>query len=416
MKHLDELSKIKDSSLYFRENSAPYYSESNLKKSTTVEFLKTLYNYPPKFKIKLNSPQKSNHKIIGDFFNKIERKKYNLSDYINGFKTRLNTSLIHQESTSKILNYFNTVPVYVILNGSEEIVLGKTELNNFSQLAKSPVSTISKKMYDFCGSFEDKNLTRESNLGLFFLNKKDAENYIKELILKDRQGVNIKGVSINCISLLSAYNLMCEHHPGFDFRFIPDIKEVISLLEANRYTRNTMAVINFSNKPLDLILDKLGRLDEPVTSFYWDHLANSDSYPNLPINYSKQDNLDVWPGTPIYLVNLSNEKTTHIFLNYLKAKRYVDTTKDCIETINRGYLFESLPIAKNPAIQVASLENFLELYIQTEESELPMPKFVGLYGKQKEFRFNTPYSKKWQETILRKYRMISSFWSTMLYS
>jgi hypothetical protein len=361
MKHLDELSKIKDSSLYFRENSAPYYSESNLKKSTTVEFLKTLYNYPPKFKIKLNSPQKSNHKIIGDFFNKIERKKYNLSDYINGFKTRLNTSLNKFQTNDFTPQYFNSVPVYVILNGSEEIVLGKTELNNFSQLAKSPVSTISKKMYDFCGSFEDKNLTRESHLGLFFLNKKDAEIYMKELIIKDIQGVGIQGVSIHCTSLVSAYRLMCEHHPGFDFRFVPDIQEVISLMETNRYTRNTMAVINSSNEPLDLILEKLDQLKDPITSFYWDHLANSDNYPNLPLNYSKQNDLDAWSGTPIYFVNLPHEKTTTLFLSYSKAKNYLNRIRKKVrtETVNKGYSsFETYPIihkvnrCARPCIQI----------------------------------------------------------------
>ena len=403
-------SEVEDSSLQVNKNSAHLNSENNLQKSTTIEFLKTLYNYPPNFHLKLENSQKPNYKNTGKI--SIEKRKYTPSDYINGFKCKIKVSDFLQ-TQNDLLTYFNSVPVYVILNGSGEIVLGKTMLNNFSQIGKK---SINEKIYNFCGAFEDGKVTRESNLGLFFLNKKDAEIYMKELIIKDIQGVGIQGVSIHCTSLVSAYRLMCEHHPGFDFRFVPDIQEVISLMETNRYTRNTMAVINSSNEPLDLILEKLDQLKDPITSFYWDHLANSDNYPNLPINYSKQNDLDAWSGTPIYFVNLPHEKTTTLFLSYSKAKNYLNRIRKKVrtETVNKGYSsFETFPIAKNSAIQVANLENFFDIYLQTK---LPMPEFSGRYDDQKEIPFNVPYRKKWQQTILRKCRIINSFWSTMLYS
>ena len=64
---------------------------------------------------------------------------------------------------------------------------------------------------------------------------------------------------------------MCEHHQDFDFRFVPDMQEIISLLETNRYTQNTMSVVNSSNKPLDHILEKIDRQEDSVTNFYWDY-------------------------------------------------------------------------------------------------------------------------------------------------
>ena len=241
---------------------------------------------------------------------------------------------------------------------------------------------------------------------------------MKEVILKDPQGVNIQGISINCTSLLSAYNHMHDYHPGFDFRFVPDIKEVISLIETNRYTQNTRAVINSSKKPFDLIQEKLDQLEKPLTFFYWDHLANCCS--NLSINYSKQ-NEDIWSGVPIYFIdtNRFGESRTWMFLNYSKAKKFAGKYKKYIETVNKSDPFVTLSIAKSPSIRVASLENFFEDYITAPKgSDLHMKNFDGFigttkYGSEKTVQYNIPYHKKWQELVSRKFRIISSFCSTI---
>lgn len=412
MENLDTLSEVKDNSLSVSQNSANIQSENLLQKSTTVEFFKTLYNYPPNFRLKLNinnteetSYKKRPVKIVH------KKPKYNLFNYLDGFNNKIVTSKKFQIQDLTPQN-FDSVPVYVILNGSEEIVLGKTMLSNSNQLTKEPTLNISRKIYDLSGSFEDNSLTRESHLGLFFLNKRDAEAYMKELLIKDSRGVDIQGVSINCISLLSAYNLMCDHHPGFDFRFVPDMHEVVSLLETNRYTKNTMSVINSSNKPLDLILEKIDQLKDPITTFYWDHLFNSDIHNSLSGNYSY-----AWSGVPTYLVNEPKTKTTYVFLSYSESKKFVDLRGKDIEGINKGYEFETLPISKDFSIRVASLENLLEFWSDCENTTKSDPKFVIYYGEnRKEVAFKSGLYKQYQEAFLRKCRMVNSFWSTMLYS
>ena len=412
MENLDTLSEVKDNSLSVSQNSANLQSENLLQKSTTVEFFKTLYNYPPNFRLKLNinnteetSYKKRPVKIVH------KKPKYNLFNYLDGFNNKIVTSKKFQIQDLTPQN-FDSVPVYVILNGSEEIVLGKTMLSNSNQLTKEPTLNISRKIYDLSGSFEDNSLTRESHLGLFFLNKRDAEAYMKELLIKDSRGVDIQGVSINCISLLSAYNLMCDHHPGFDFRFVPDMHEVISLLETNRYTKNTMSVVNSSNKPLDLILEKIDQLKDPITTFYWDHLSNSDIHNSLSGNYSY-----AWSGVPTYLVNEPKTKTTYVFLSYSESKKFVDLRGKDIEGINKGYEFETLPISKDFSIRVASLENLLEFWSDCENTTKSDPKFVIYYGEnRKEVAFKSGLYKQYQEAFLRKCRMVNSFWSTMLYS
>ena len=412
MENLDTLSEVKDNSLSVSQNSANLQSENLLQKSTTVEFFKTLYNYPPNFRLKLNinnteetSYKKRPVKIVH------KKPKYNLLNYLDGFNNKIVTSKKFQIQDLTPQN-FDSVPVYVILNGSEEIVLGKTMLSNSNQLTKEPILNINRKIYDLSGSFEDNSLTRESHLGLFFLNKRDAEAYMKELLIKDSRGVDIQGVSINCISLLSAYNLMCDHHPGFDFRFVPDMHEVISLLETNRYTKNTMSVINSSNKPLDLILEKIDQLKDPITTFYWDHLFNSDIHNSLSGNYSY-----AWSGVPTYLVNEPKTKTTYVFLSYSEAKKFVDLRGKDIEGINKGYEFETLPISKDFSIRVASLENLLEFWSDCENTTKSDPKFVIYYGEnRKEVAFKSGLYKQYQEAFLRKCRMVNSFWATILYS
>ena len=421
MENLDTLSEVKDNSLYVGQNPATLQSENLLQKSTTVDFFKTLYNYPPNFRLKLNNPQETSYKSLSvsnkvKFIDRAEKQKYNLSNYLDGFKNKIVTSKKFQTNGLTPQN-FDSVPVYVILNGSDEIVLGKTMLSNSNQLAKETTSNISRKIYDLSGSFEDNSLTRESHLGLFFLNKRDAEAYMKELLIKDSRGVNIQGVSINCISLLSAYNLMCDHHPGFDFRFVPDMHEVVSLLETNRYTKNTMSVINSSNKPLDLILEKIDQLKDPITTFYWDHLYNSDIRNRLSGDCSSQNGSYSWSGVPTYLVNEPKTKTTYVFLSYSEAKNFVGLRGKDIESINKGYGFEALPISKDFSIQVASLENLLEFWSDCENTTKSDPKFVVVYGdSRKEVTFKSGLYKQYQEAFLRKCRMVNSFWSTMLYS
>ena len=64
----------------------------------------------------------------------------------------------------------------------------------------------------------------------FFMNRQDAENYLKEVARSDFEGTQTVGLSIHCISLDSAYKITREYHPGIDFRFVPNFNEVKELL------------------------------------------------------------------------------------------------------------------------------------------------------------------------------------------
>ena len=53
---------------------------------------------------------------------------------------------------------------------------------------------------------------------------------MKEIARSDFEGTQTVGLSINCIGLDSAYKITREYHPGIDFRFVPDLKEVQNVL------------------------------------------------------------------------------------------------------------------------------------------------------------------------------------------
>ena len=109
-------------------------------------------------------------------------------------------------------------------------------------LYKNFQTIINEKVYDTAGSF-DSTVEKQQQLGLFFMNKFDAETYLKAVAQSDIDGTQTVGLSINCIGLDAAYRITREYHPGIDFRFVPDLNEVQNLLSI--YTIKKMP-------PLDL--------------------------------------------------------------------------------------------------------------------------------------------------------------------
>ena len=112
------------------------------------------------------------------------------------------------------------------LNGNGEIILNKPS-NGLAQ--KNLNSLLNENVYDFCGGFDSK-VEKRQQLGLFFLSRSDAEVYLKAVAQADIDGTQTVGLSINCIGLDAAYKVTREHHPGVDFRFVPDLAEVQNFL------------------------------------------------------------------------------------------------------------------------------------------------------------------------------------------
>jgi hypothetical protein len=116
--------------------------------------------------------------------------------------------------------------------------------------------------------------------------RSDAETYLKEIAKSDIEGKKTVGLSIHCIGLSSAYNVTREHHPGVDFRFVPDYKEVKNLLK-NKLNRSKLIVddeqqqLRFRPRRTNMLpyFGKIGHYIIPTHSF----LQRNEYFKGVPV-------------------------------------------------------------------------------------------------------------------------------------
>ena len=178
------------------------------KKSKTINFLKELYTYPPKLNItweqldELTADEDiiTKRKSLLD----LSDKKPSLNNYKTAYLNKANASQFYKTKLKSLSNALQSIPIYLVVNGCGEIVVANSNLSQAGNLNK---------------------------LGLFFLDRVDAECYLTEIAKTDLQGTNKLGLSIHCIGLNSAYKLLREQASNIDFRIIPSLDEMTQLFK-----------------------------------------------------------------------------------------------------------------------------------------------------------------------------------------
>lgn len=313
------------------KDTGNYQIISNFKNSKTIEFFEYIYSYPPKFTVKCDSLDEltqdlfleNNYGVLEHSFPFIDfaedlffqgtsqtavRQEYSLKNFVNGYFDKLYSSEFYQKKTKQIQETLASVPIFVILNGHKEIVLSKP-LN--SSRSEARTRAVEKTLYEYCGSFDP--LT-ESNpkLGFFFFTRSDAQTYLQEIAKSDVEGTKTVGLSIHCIGLNSAYRITREHHPGVDFRFVPDYQEVKNLLK-NKLSKSRTIVddeqqqLRFRPRSANLLpyFGKIGHWLLPTRSFL-------------------QKN-EYFKGVPIYIVQIRKEPRHLAMEQYFKAVDKLDS-------------------------------------------------------------------------------------------
>jgi len=199
------------------------------------------------------------------------------------------------------------VPVYVVLNGQGEIVLA-----NSTDSSTTNASRGNQIAYDFCGNF-DSLVSNETQLGLFFMSKADAEVYLQEFAKLDPQGTKSFGLSIHCFGLDFAYRVMREYHPKIDFRFIPDLAEVQTLMtpqstgDSNLIFENSQQQLRVRRRPLSFLpfFKKLSNKVSPFSSFI--------------------EKTDYFKGVPIYIVQTTPTSASRFVEGYFNTLNLFDT-------------------------------------------------------------------------------------------
>jgi len=393
---------------------------SSTKDSKAVNFFELLYSYPSKFKIKWNALDElkedlflpSNYDVLEHSFPFIDyiddwlfssngeeaqsNDGYNFKDLREGFLDKRYSSNFYQKQTTSIQKTLASVPIYVILNGLDEIVLTKPRNFEGSQSFNTSVKQV---IYDYCGAF-DSSLEKRQQVGFFFTNRVDAETYLQEIARSDVNGTETVGLSIHCIGLDSAYNITREHHPGIDFRIIPDLQEVKDLLTKN-ISKSSIIVedeqqqLRFRRRSVNLIspLGELGRLLSPSSSF----LQRDEYFKGVPIYIVQTINaptniavnqyfnllglLDVTYGRFIQTFDsllgcghnwimqgslkdagCSDQFTNYVFFSEQSAEQFVKQNGNSIARYPGSRTSNAEALVRKPKIYVYNLEDFIELW------------------------------------------------------
>jgi len=355
------------------------YSESLEfnKRSKIADYFDSIYSYPSNIKLKWNNLDElhtdlflsSNYGVFQHSFPFIDfvedwfstehlqegySKKYSTSQYINGFLDKINSSNFFLKKTKKIQTSLTNIPTFVILNGQGEIVLSKPS-NVLS--SKTPTTYINEKLYDLSGAF-DSRVEKNSELGLFFMEYEDAENYLKEVARSDFEGTKTVGLSIHCISLDSAYRITREYHPGIDFRFVPNFAEVKELLSNKTIGKSNLVIedeqqqLRFRRRSHNYLgyLNKLGLyLSSPTSSF----LQNNEYF----------------KGVPIYVVQLQSEPRNFLVEKYFNIIGMADHIyAGCLQYIDNATGFGHNWIMQG-SIQDANNSESFKNYIFFEKDQ-----------------------------------------------
>ena len=395
-------------------------------------FLDYLYSYPPKFKVRWNSLDelsedlflKTNYGVLQHSFPFLDFVEdfifqqiptYNLDNYyskddlISGYKNRISASNFYLKKAQAIQTSLSTVPVFVILNGYNEIVLSGTER---SFAASNFASYINQTLYNTCGAF-DPFVENSSKLGLFFLNRLDAETYRQEIMKTDVNGTKKVGLSIHCIGMDSAYRITREHHPRVDFRFVPNLKEVQTLLtqlgeddylvddnqhqlrfrrrsvnlfpnlgylglrlspansflQRNEYFKGVpVYIVQTSQKPRNILFEGGFRLLARMDSIYAKFMQNLDNAVGLGHNWIMQGSLK-YDGTD------KENVTSYVFFKKEDADNFIKKHGRKISRY-KGSRSSNIEFAvKLPKLCISNLEDFLEWW--EENLQNPSKKFLN---------------------------------------
>jgi len=407
-------------------NTGNFQIGSDVKDSKVVNFFELLYSYPAKYKIKWNAldelkenlflPSKYDERNL-PIINSIEdwtlfdseeklhsNDEYNFKDLREGFLDKRYSSNFYRKHTKNIQNALSSVPIYIVLNGLNEIVLNKPQNFENSQVSNKFLKQI---IYNYCGAF-DSSLENRQQIGFFFMNRSDAETYLQEIAKSDMDGTETVGLCIHCISLDSAYNVTREHHPGIDFRIVPDLHEVKNLL-TKHFSKSSISVENeqqqlrLRRRSVNIfpVLGGLGRFLSPSSSF----LQQNEYFKGVPIyivqTFAQPRNvavsqyfntiglLDTACGTFIQTfnfllgyghnwvmqgslkdVNSSDQKTNYVFFDEASASKFINNNEKIISRYSGSRTPNVASLVRKPKILVYNLEDFIETWEEKINAEI----------------------------------------------
>ena len=200
------------------------------------------------------------------------------------------------EQQKAILSKLKKVPIYTVVNGYNEIVLASPR----NMPPKNSIEWLYDKYYDSFLWKEDKG---SISLGLFFVNKEDAETYLQEICKKDPKGAEHIGLNVKTVGLDTFYELNRTSKPRMQAKLVADLEEIDLLL--NEYSISK--ILNFHPKqkykkqwfqgnPIYLIKinESLTKIDKKKFTLSKYKFDNSNSGDKKILLFKKDDAYKVW--------------------------------------------------------------------------------------------------------------------------
>ena len=260
-----------------------------------------------------------------------EENVHKNKDNFTVFKTSRRNPNFPTEIQKIILTELKKIIVYTVVNGNNEIILAspREENNNNS------FQWFSDLYYNWFIWKEDEG---PINIGLFFLNKEEADSYLHEICLKDPRGAQNIGLNIKSTGLDTFYHLNRTSNPKTQVRLITDLTELDLLL--NIHINKNMNIINPKQK------------------------------------YGK----NWFKGTPIYILRINDfiKNQNEQKENKIHKKLIFFNKNDINEVLLTGNNKKNLDF-KEPNIEIYNLENYL-LDLEKSSTEIvKSAKFVPPY-------------------------------------
>lgn len=241
-----------------------------------------------------------------------------------------------------LLQKLKKIPIYVVVTKNNEMVMAMSrdkESENF-------LDWVYKKYYNsFVWNEDDGPIS----LGLFFMNKEDAELYLHEIADADPKMAEKSQISVKMVGLDVFYKLNRTSPPGQQAKLIADLEEIEKIIQ--EYIPKRKHVVNAKQK------------------------YNKISY----------------KGNPIYIIKpiLSRSKNNEIrLINYkIKSseyKRYVFfRLKDVYSAWDKFCQDNpSLKLPLYPNVEIYNLENYLT---DLEQSDITLIKEISFVSTQYSF-------------------------------
>ena len=261
----------------------------------------------------------------------IDEKKKDNNNQLSLLKTNRRSPNFPTEQQKIILTELKRVPVYTVVNGSNEIILASPR----EETSKNSLQWFYDQYYNW---FMWQNDEGPVTIGLFFSNKEDAESYLHEVCLKDPRGAQNSGLSIKSTGLDTFYYLNRTSNPRVQLRMISNLEELDLLLRIN--------------------IKK-----------------------NLSLIHPKQKYGKNWfKGTPIYILR------TEQLINK-ESKKLVFFSREDVDKVLEIYKNKKLD-PKEQTVEIYNLENYLLDLEKTSPEVIKKTKFFPPYSSYKKISEN----------------------------